>query len=93
MSNDPVNHPAHYTRGNIEVIDFIEDKYLPYHLGNCVKYICRAGYKDPSLMMEDLKKAEWYLHRYISFMGGQAAEEERRSWEEELAIAEATGMG
>ena len=39
--DDPVNHPSHYTDGSIEVIDFIEDKNLPFHLGNAVKYINR----------------------------------------------------
>ena len=61
--HDAVNHPSHYTRGNIEVIDFIEDQQLPYHLGNVVKYVARAGYKGDKV--EDLKKAQWYLNRYI----------------------------
>lgn len=64
--NDTVNHPAHYTSGRIEVIDFIEDQKLGYHLGNAVKYICRAGKKDPAKTAEDLRKAVWYLERYIS---------------------------
>ena len=34
--NANVNHPAHYTDGKIEVIDFIEDKKLGFHLGNAV---------------------------------------------------------
>lgn len=63
--SDNVNHPSHYTSGKIEVIDFIEDQRLPYHLGNVVKYVARAGRKDPTKTVEDLKKAEWYLHRYI----------------------------
>lgn len=63
--NDAVNHPAHYTDGNIEVIDFIEDKKLSYHLGNAIKYICRAGKKDPDKEIEDLRKAIWYINRYI----------------------------
>lgn len=63
--NDPVNHPSHYTDGKIEVIDFIEDKKLNFHLANAVKYISRAGKKDPSKEIEDLKKAQWYLTRYI----------------------------
>jgi hypothetical protein len=67
-SNDPVNHPAHYTDGQIEVIDFIEDKKLPYHLGNVIKYICRAGKKDPGKTVEDLQKASWYLNRYIRYI-------------------------
>lgn len=65
MEHDNVNHPSHYTDGNIEVIDFIEDKKLGYHLGNAVKYISRAGKKDPEKTAEDLKKAVWYLTRYI----------------------------
>ena len=63
--NDAVNHPAHYTDGKIEVIDFIEDKGLNFHLGNSVKYISRAGKKDPSKTIEDLEKAKWYLQRHI----------------------------
>ena len=61
---DVINHHSHYTRGKIEVIDFIEDQQLPYHLGNVIKYIARAGYKGDKL--EDLKKARWYLDRYIN---------------------------
>nr|DAD58067.1 MAG TPA: nucelotide kinase [Caudoviricetes sp.] len=55
IEHDVVNHPSHYTRGNIEVIDFIEDQQLPYHLGNVVKYIARAGFKGDKI--EDLKKS------------------------------------
>lgn len=64
--HDPVNHPSHYTTGKIEVIDFIEDKELGFHLGNAVKYIARAGKKDPAKTIEDLKKAQWYLTRHIN---------------------------
>lgn len=68
--NDPVNRPSHYTDGNIEVIDFIEDKGLNFHRGNAVKYIARAGKKDPTKEVEDLKKAVWYLNREIQRLGG-----------------------
>lgn len=65
MENDPVNHPSHYTRlGKIEVIDITER--LPFSVGNAVKYIVRAGHKDPSKTLEDLEKAEWYLERAIT---------------------------
>ena len=67
---DNVNHPAHYTFGNIEVIDFIEDKKLGFHLGNAVKYISRAGRKDPARTVEDLRKAAWYLNRQIERLEG-----------------------
>ena len=68
--NDPVHHPSHYTDGNIEVIDFIEDKKLGFHLGNAVKYISRAGKKDKSKTAEDIKKAIWYLNRYLEVNHG-----------------------
>lgn len=62
--SNAIDLPSHYNRGKIEVIDFIEDQQLPYHLGNVVKYVARAGYKGDKL--EDLKKARWYLDRYIN---------------------------
>ena len=58
-----VDHPSHYNTGKIEVIDFIEDQKLGFTLGNAVKYICRCRYKDN--MLEDLKKARWYIDYYI----------------------------
>ena len=70
-NNDAVNHPEHYTDGGIETIDFIEAKGLPYHLGNAVKYISRAGKKDKSKTIEDLQKAVWYIERYIGLLGGK----------------------
>lgn len=66
--DDTVNHPSHYTDGKIEVIDFIEDKGLNFHRGNAVKYISRAGKKNPAKEVEDLKKAVWYLNREIQRM-------------------------
>ena len=69
VQNDPVNHPSHYTEGHkIEVIEFLEDWMLPFHLANCVKYICRAGRKDPDKTIEDLEKGRWYLSRYINLL-------------------------
>ena len=70
VQDDPVNHPSHYTDGKIEVIDFIEDKGLGFHLGNAVKYICRAGKKNPFKTVEDLEKARWYLNREIERLKG-----------------------
>ncbi len=57
--------PDHYTRGNIEVWDFIRDQKLNYHLGNAIKYICRAGYKSTATKTEDLKKAIHYLENEL----------------------------
>ena len=61
--SDPVNSPTHYTSGGIETIDFIEAKKLNFHMGNAVKYISRAGKKDPLKYIEDLDKAIWFLER------------------------------
>ena len=50
-----VEHPAHYTAyKGVEVIDVTEQ--LNFNRGNAVKYICRAGLKDPDL---------WYVKREI----------------------------
>jgi len=58
---DDINHPAHYTQGKIETIDFIED--LPYNEGAAIKYIVRYKYKGTPL--KDLLKARWYVDRLI----------------------------
>jgi len=69
MNNDEINHPPHYTRGEYEVIDVIEDWGLNQNfcLGNVIKYIARAGHKHSSLegKARDLMKARWYLDREI----------------------------
>ena len=57
--------PSHYTRGSIEVWDFIRDQDLNYHLGNAIKYICRAGFKGDNTKIEDLKKAIHYLENEL----------------------------
>lgn len=75
MENDPINRPSHYTDGKIEVIDYIEDKDLGFCLGNAIKYISRAGKKDPNKEIEDLSKAIWYINRRIKEI------EERRNKE------------
>lgn len=62
---EKVDHPSHYNAGRIEVIDFIEDQGLNFNLGNAVKYISRAGKKDPAKFREDLEKAIWYLKREL----------------------------
>lgn len=71
-----VNHPTHYNQGKFEVIEVIEDQSLGFHLGNVVKYVCRAGKKDPGKEIEDLEKAAWYLRRKIETL---KAEKEGRA--------------
>lgn len=70
LSNDPVNHPSHYTKGKIEVADFIADQKLNFDRGNAVKYVCRAGSKDPDKEIQDLEKAIWYINHEIKTLKG-----------------------
>ena len=67
--SEKVNHPDHYGGENntYEAIKVIEAWDLNFHLGNVVKYISRAGKKSEN-SIEDLKKAEWYLSRYVQFI-------------------------
>lgn len=62
---DGVNHPPHYTGhpSGIECISVTE--HMTFCRGNAVKYIWRAGLKNPDTEIEDLRKAVWYLEREI----------------------------
>jgi hypothetical protein len=71
--DDAVKSPAHYTMGKIEVLDAIEEWGLNFNRGSAVKYIARAGRKDPSKEIEDLEKARNVLDREISRMQRAAA--------------------
>lgn len=68
LSNDTVNHPAHYTQGGIECIDAIEAAVTGLNgieavcTGNAIKYLWRWKQKNG---IEDLKKARWYINRLI----------------------------
>ena len=56
--------PSYYKRGKAPVWDFIREQGLNFHLGNAVKYICRAGYKGSA--EEDLEKAIVYLQNELT---------------------------
>ena len=55
--------PTYYQRGSYDVWDFIRDQGLNFHLGNAIKYVCRAGYKDSKI--QDLEKAIHYLENEL----------------------------
>lgn len=63
--------PGYYQRGNIPVWEFIRDQGLNFHLGNAIKYICRAGYKGidgrslQDAYIKDLTKAIHYLQNEL----------------------------
>ncbi len=64
--SDPVNSPSHYRgKAPFEAIDVIESFALSYGLGNAIKYILRAGRKNETTLLEDLRKSRWYLDREI----------------------------
>lgn len=64
---EKVDHPPHYGGGDnpYEVIKVLEAWDLGFHLGNAVKYVARAGRKNKNTEMEDIRKAIWYLERYL----------------------------
>ena len=71
--SDPVNHPAHYTEGNIEAIDYMldsmgEDNFVAGCEFVIKKYLHRWRSKNG---VEDLKKAQWYLNKMIKVLEGQ----------------------
>ena len=68
MDKEMVNHPDYYGGKDnpYEAIKVIMSWDLGFCLGNAVKYISRAGKKDPDKKYEDIEKAIWYLQRYLS---------------------------
>ena len=66
--SDIVNHPDHYTFGDIECIDAIKasmpiEAYAGYLKGNAMKYLWR--YENKGKAEEDLAKARWYINRLL----------------------------
>lgn len=73
-NGDPVNHPPHYVRGNVEAIDIIEFIVCGYSnpiesglIWQVLKYLIRAPFKGDKAT--DLRKAQFYLNRLVSKFG------------------------
>jgi len=71
--HDNVNHPVHYQplfeMKPLECIDIT--KNMPFIWGNAFKYVWRAGSKgDKAKMIEDLRKADWYLRNAFETYDG-----------------------
>lgn len=67
---EKVNHPSHYNQEairieTIEIIDLLTDR-AAFDLGNAIKYICRAPYKEDAPLVEHLEKALWYIKDYMN---------------------------
>jgi ribosomal protein S15P/S13E len=73
---ETVNHPDHYggAENPYEAIKVIRAWGLNFALGNAVKYIARAGKKDPAKHIEDLQKAVFYLQNEIASLQGAQSE-------------------
>lgn len=68
MADSNVDHPAHYGGKDdlYEAIKVIEAWKLNFNLGNAIKYVARHGKKGGGAeLLQDLKKAAWYLNREI----------------------------
>ena len=69
MKDDNINHPVHYTGGEIECIDAIrasmsKESFNGFLKGNCIKYLWRYEHKG---RREDLMKCEFYLKMLARF--------------------------
>ena len=65
--------PQYYRRGSIQPWSFIRDQELNFHLGNVIKYVCRAGHKYDDI--DDLEKAIHYLKNEVEFRTSQRVQE------------------
>lgn len=74
---ESINHPPHYGGGEnpYETIKVIEAWDLNFRLGNAVKYLSRAGKKNDTDGVEDLRKAKWYLDREIETLDARRGRE------------------
>ena len=75
---DAVNHPSHYTQGEVECIDAIASACINKQgieavcVANVIKYIWRYERKNG---IEDVKKAQWYLQKLIQELEKQQKEQ------------------
>lgn len=80
--NDAVSFPSHYTNGDVESIDAIwaSGHGVGFCVGNAQKYLYRAGKKGEETLVEDLKKAQWYVTFLLSKLD-ESVEDPRASRE------------
>lgn len=91
---DNINHPSHYADGwsnGAEVIDITEN--LNFNRGNAVKYLARAGKKDPAAELDDLRKAAWYVQREIEHIETAAQDRLEKAHQYYMTIKGVTSYG
>ena len=68
---DPVNHPAHYTSDPSGIECITITRHRNFNIGNAIKYLWRAGLKDQDTLVQDLRKAVWYIQNEIERIEGK----------------------
>lgn len=66
---ETVDHPRHYNLGDIEHCEIVEDQGHAdgYYFGQVTKYLFRSGSKPSTSGIEDLRKAAWYMNRWVAW--------------------------
>jgi hypothetical protein len=62
---DIVNRPPHYTSDPSGVECIQVTRHRNFNIGNAIKYLWRAGLKDEAKVVEDLRKAVFYIEDEI----------------------------
>jgi hypothetical protein len=70
-NNGNTIRPGYYQSTMGDIFDIANAYGLDFPLGNAVKYICRAGKKDKSKEIEDLRKAIKCIKRAIALREGK----------------------
>ena len=82
---DMVKSPNHYTnngKADVEPIDLIAG--LSMCRGSAIRYLCRAGLKNPDLEIQDLEKARMYIEFEIRRLRGEPVSDTLRAWLKEV---------
>ena len=67
---ETVHHPKHYNIGDVEHMEMVEDQGYAdgYYFGQVTKYLFRAARKPGVESKEDLRKAQWYMNRWVAWL-------------------------
>ena len=71
--SDPVNHPDHYTNGEIEFIDAAKSMLTPEEFRGAMKFqILKYTWRERTKEnpAQDMEKGRWYLDKLIECLRG-----------------------
>ena len=72
LMEEQIKNPSHYERWSVEPITYIMKNDMPFWMGNVIKYVARAGAKENTSEITDLKKAKRYIDMRINQLEGKA---------------------